>query len=71
MFTPEMVSDLVDKSISIAVLAIGGYFMIRYFMNQITLERTQNQANLLQFVSLIKESNQVHMQTTAAMTNQS
>lgn len=71
MFTPEMISDLVDKSISIAVLAIGGYFMIRYFMNQITLERTQNQANLLQFVSLIKESNQVHMQTTQAMTNQS
>jgi len=69
MFTPEFVSQLADKSISIAVLAIGGYFMIRYFMNQITLERSQNQANLLQFVWLIKESNQVHLQTAQAVTN--
>lgn len=69
MFTQEFVTQLADKSISIAVLAVGWYFMIRYFMNQITLERQQNQSNLLQFVQLIKESNQVHLQTAQAVTS--
>jgi len=36
---------------------------MKYFMNQINIERSQNQTNLLQFVSLIKESNQVHSKT--------
>lgn len=65
--TQELISQLLEKSISVAVLAIGGYFIIRYFMNQITLERSQNQANLLQFVQLIKESNQVHSKTAETL----
>lgn len=36
-------------------------------MNQINIERSQNQANLLQFVSLIKESNQVHSKTAETL----
>lgn len=40
---------------------------MKYFMNQINIERTQNQANLLQFVQLIKESNQVHSKTAETL----
>lgn len=65
--TPEFFTQLADKSISIAVLAIGWWIIIRYFMNQINIERSQNQANLLQFVSLIKESNQVHSKTAETL----
>lgn len=65
--TPEFFSQLADKSISIAVLAIGWWFIMKYFMNQINIERTQNQANLLQFVQLIKESNQVHSKTAETL----
>lgn len=55
--TQELISQLLEKSISVAVLAIGGYFIIRYFMQALERKDTQNQANLDRFIGLVENTN--------------
>ena len=55
--TQEFISQLLEKSISVAVLAIGGYFIIRYFMQALERKDTQNQANLDRFIGLVENTN--------------
>lgn len=44
---------------AIVVLAIWGYFMVRYFMWVVEKKDEQNQANLERFISLVEKSNDV------------
>lgn len=37
---------------AIAILAIGGYFLVRYFMSELTKKDWQNQANLDRYITL-------------------
>jgi hypothetical protein len=55
--TQELISQLIEKSISVAVLAIGGYFIIRYFMQALERKDNQNQANLDRFIGLVENTN--------------
>jgi len=55
--TPEFISQLLEKSLSVAILVVGGYFMIRYFMQEIQRKDAQNQANLDRFISLVEKTN--------------
>ena len=43
----------------VGLVVVGGYFMSKYFMNQIDRKDQQNQANLGRFISLVEKTNEV------------
>lgn len=43
----------------VGLVVLGGYFMSKYFMNQIDRKDQQNQANLDRFISLVEKTNEV------------
>jgi hypothetical protein len=55
--TPEIISQLLEKSLSVAILVVGGYFMLRYFMQTLDKKDVQNQANLDRFIGLVENTN--------------
>lgn len=43
----------------VAIVVLWGYFLSKYFMQQIDKKDTQNQSNLDKFISLVEKSNEV------------
>lgn len=53
-----VINYLLQQGVAIVILAIGLYYMTKYFMGQIDKKDQQNQTNLDRFISLVEKSNE-------------
>lgn len=65
----SLLQYILEQGVAIAVLWIWGYFMIKYFMNEIKRKDDQNQANLDKFIDLVKEGNLINTKIFEALDN--
>lgn len=54
-----IIEFLTTQAPAVWVLALGWYFMVKYFMNIVDKKDIQNQANLDRFISLVEKTNDV------------
>ena len=54
-----MIDFLTTQWPAIAILSVGGYFLVKYFMTQLEKKDTLNQSNLDRFIWLVEKTNDV------------
>ena len=48
----SILSQILEKSLSVAILVIWGYYLLRYFIWSLEKKDTLNQENLVKFISI-------------------
>lgn len=48
----SVISAILEKSLSVAILVIGWYYLLKYFMGSLEKKDTQNQENLVRFIDI-------------------